>query len=131
VWRRRRNSTSSTSGGWQKCGLSPKTLTNIYRYTIESILSGCITAWYGNCTAYNHKAFQRVVRSAQHITRGQSTCPPVHTASNQKARSVKVHQSWEIEKRLLSQGHQNVKQPHSHWHREEAAYLQTWCHRPH
>jgi hypothetical protein len=28
----------------KKFGLSPKTLTNFYRYTIESILSGCITA---------------------------------------------------------------------------------------
>ena len=39
-------------------GLSPKTLTNFYRCTIESILSGCITAWYGNCTALNRKALQ-------------------------------------------------------------------------
>ena len=23
---------------------------------IESILSGCITAWYGNCSAHNRKA---------------------------------------------------------------------------
>ncbi|XP_071029874.1 ribonuclease inhibitor-like [Oncorhynchus clarkii lewisi] len=30
--------------------------------TIESILSGCITAWNGNCTAHNRKALQRVVR---------------------------------------------------------------------
>jgi hypothetical protein len=34
----------------KKFGLSPKTLTNFYRCTIESILSGCITFWYGNCT---------------------------------------------------------------------------------
>ena len=32
----------------KKFGLAPKTLTNFYRCTIESILSGCITAWYGN-----------------------------------------------------------------------------------
>uniref|UniRef100_A0A8C8M2V7 NADH dehydrogenase [ubiquinone] 1 beta subcomplex subunit 5, mitochondrial n=1 Tax=Oncorhynchus tshawytscha TaxID=74940 RepID=A0A8C8M2V7_ONCTS len=31
-------------------------------------LSGCITAWYGNCSAHNRKALQRVVRSAQRIT---------------------------------------------------------------
>ena len=37
----------------KKFGLSPKTLTNFYRCTIESILSGCITAWYGNCIALN------------------------------------------------------------------------------
>ena len=45
-------------------GLSPKTLPNFNRCTIESILSGCITAWYGNCTALNRKALQRVVWSA-------------------------------------------------------------------
>jgi hypothetical protein len=37
----------------KKFVLSPKTLTNFYRCTIESILSGCITAWYGNCTTLN------------------------------------------------------------------------------
>jgi hypothetical protein len=30
----------------KKFGLSPKTLTNFYRCTVESILSGCITTWY-------------------------------------------------------------------------------------
>uniref|UniRef100_A0AAZ3QBV7 Tc1-like transposase DDE domain-containing protein n=1 Tax=Oncorhynchus tshawytscha TaxID=74940 RepID=A0AAZ3QBV7_ONCTS len=48
--------------------LVTKTLTYLYRCTIESILSGCITAWCGNCSAHNRKALQRVVRSAQHIT---------------------------------------------------------------
>ena len=60
----------------KKCGLSPKTLTNFYRCTIESILSGCITAWYGNCTTHNRKALRWVVRFAQRITRGKTTCPP-------------------------------------------------------
>jgi gmma-aminobutyric acid receptor subunit gamma len=55
----------------KKSGLSPKALTNLYRCTIESILSGCITAWYGNCSAHNRKALQRVVRSTQHITGGK------------------------------------------------------------
>jgi hypothetical protein len=45
-------------------GLAPKTLTNFYRCTIESILSDCITAWYGNCITHNRRALQRVVRSA-------------------------------------------------------------------
>jgi hypothetical protein len=52
----------------KKFGLSPKALTNFYRCTIESILLGCITAWYGNCSTHNRKALQRVVRSAQCIT---------------------------------------------------------------
>ena len=42
--------------GLKKFGLSPKALTNFYRCTIESILSGCITAWYGNCSEHNRKA---------------------------------------------------------------------------
>uniref|UniRef100_A0A8K9Y653 Reverse transcriptase domain-containing protein n=1 Tax=Oncorhynchus mykiss TaxID=8022 RepID=A0A8K9Y653_ONCMY len=54
----------------KKFGLSPKTLINLYRCTIESILSGCITSWYGNCSAHNCKALQRV-RSAQRITGGK------------------------------------------------------------
>uniref|UniRef100_A0A8C7MLP8 Alkylated DNA repair protein AlkB homologue 8 N-terminal domain-containing protein n=1 Tax=Oncorhynchus kisutch TaxID=8019 RepID=A0A8C7MLP8_ONCKI len=55
----------------KKFGLSTKALTNFYRCTIESILAGCITAWYGNCSALNRKALQRVVRSAQRITGGK------------------------------------------------------------
>ena len=55
----------------KKCGLSPKTLTNLDRCRIESILSGCITAWYGNCTEHNRKALQMVVWSAQRITGGK------------------------------------------------------------
>ncbi|KAI3377544.1 hypothetical protein L3Q82_008720, partial [Scortum barcoo] len=34
-------------------------LCNFYRCTIESILTGCITAWYSSCTALNRKALQR------------------------------------------------------------------------
>jgi hypothetical protein len=55
----------------KKFVLSPKTHTNFYRCTIESILSGCITAWYGNCTVLNCKALQKVVWSAQLITGGK------------------------------------------------------------
>ena len=55
----------------KKFGLAPKTLTNFYRCTIESILSGCITVWYSNCTARNCRALQRVVQSAQRITGGK------------------------------------------------------------
>jgi hypothetical protein len=40
----------------KKCCLSPKTLTNFYRCTIESILLGCITAWYSNCTVHDSRA---------------------------------------------------------------------------
>ena len=46
----------------KKFGLAPKPLTNLYRCTNEH------PAWYGNCTARYHRARQKVVRSAQHIT---------------------------------------------------------------
>jgi hypothetical protein len=45
-------------------------LRNFYRCTIESILYGCITALYRNCTACNRRALQRMVWSAQRITGG-------------------------------------------------------------
>jgi hypothetical protein len=37
--------------------------------------SRCITAWYGNCSASDRKALQRMVRMAQYIT-GSSFLPP-------------------------------------------------------
>ncbi len=38
-----------------------------YTCTVESILTGCITTWFGNSTAGNRKALQRVVRTARYI----------------------------------------------------------------
>ena len=53
----------------RKFGMSVGSLTNFYRCTIESILSGCITAWYGNCSAQDRKRLQKVVCTAQTITK--------------------------------------------------------------
>ena len=39
-----------------------------YSCPIVSILTGCINAWYGNCSASDRRALQRVVRTAQYIT---------------------------------------------------------------
>ena len=50
-------------------GMGPQILKRFYSY-IESILTGCITAWYGNCLASDHKALQRVVCTAQYIVYG-------------------------------------------------------------
>ena len=55
----------------KKCVLSPKAFTNFYRCTNESLLLGCLSSWYGNCTGHNRKALQRTVRSAQRITGGK------------------------------------------------------------
>ena len=48
---------------------------NFYRCTIESILSGCITAWYGSCSAQDHKELQKVMNVAQSIT--QTSLPSI------------------------------------------------------
>ena len=48
--------------------MDPQILKRFYSCTNESILTRCITAWYGNCSASGHKALQRVVRIAQYIS---------------------------------------------------------------
>ncbi|XP_062859494.1 uncharacterized protein LOC134321621 [Trichomycterus rosablanca] len=51
----------------RKFGLPPKILKNFYKCTIESLLTGCISVWYGNCSLHDRKALQRVVRAAEII----------------------------------------------------------------
>jgi len=51
----------------RKFGKPTPTLTNFYRCTIESILSGCITAWYGSCSVQDLNKLQKVVNEAQSI----------------------------------------------------------------
>ena len=71
----------------KKFGLEPKNLTNFYRCTIESTLSGCINAWYGNCTTH---PLQRGVRSAQRITGGKLTAlqDTYSTRCHRKAKKI-------------------------------------------
>ncbi|KAL3048745.1 hypothetical protein OYC64_008258 [Pagothenia borchgrevinki] len=40
---------------------------SFYRGATESILSSCITLWFGSCTAADRKSLQRIVNSAQRI----------------------------------------------------------------
>ena len=51
----------------KKAHLSPQILVNFYRCIIESILTNCVTVWYGNCSVSDRKALQRVVKTAQRI----------------------------------------------------------------
>ncbi|KAI5618053.1 gastrula zinc finger protein XlCGF28.1-like [Silurus asotus] len=51
----------------RKANLPPPILTMFYRGTIKSILSSCITAWFGNCTMSDRKTLQRIVRTAEKI----------------------------------------------------------------
>ena len=38
--------------------MGPQILKGFYSCTIESILTGCITAWYGNCSASDCKCYR-------------------------------------------------------------------------
>ena len=49
----------------KKANLSPQILVNFYRCTIESILTNCISVWYGSCSVADRKTLQRVVKTAQ------------------------------------------------------------------
>eukprot|EP00061_Rhincodon_typus_P013952 g40658.t1 len=53
---------------FRKLGMSIRFLTNFYRYTTESILSGCITAWCSNCSTQDRKKLQKVMCTAQIVT---------------------------------------------------------------
>ncbi len=55
----------------RKFGMSPSFLRSFYTCTVESILTGCITAWFGNSTAGIRKALQRVVQTVRHIVGGE------------------------------------------------------------
>ncbi|KAK3510338.1 hypothetical protein QTP70_002816 [Hemibagrus guttatus] len=51
----------------RKAHLPPSIQTMFYRGTIESVLSSCLTAWFGNCTVSDRKTLQRIVRTAEKI----------------------------------------------------------------
>lgn len=74
----------------KKINLSPQILVNFYRCTMESILTSCITVWYGSCSVSDRKRLQRVVKTAQRIT--GSSLPAIDTVQSmqrlRKARSI-------------------------------------------
>ncbi|XP_067289387.1 uncharacterized protein, partial [Pseudorasbora parva] len=52
----------------RKNQLSSTIQVNFYHCAIESILTNCVTVWYGSCSIAERKALQRVVKTAQRIT---------------------------------------------------------------
>ena len=65
-------------------------LSDFYCCTTESILTNCISVWYGNCNAADRKALQRVVNSAQRTI--GCPLPPIHNTYHDhclnKAKSI-------------------------------------------
>ncbi len=87
----------------RKFGTSPRILRSFYSCTVESILTGCITAWFGNSTAGNRRALQRVVRTARHIVGGElPSLQDIYTRRcTRKARRI-IKDSSHPSHRLLS-----------------------------
>ncbi len=52
----------------RKFRVSPSILKTFYSGTIESVLTKCISVWYGNSSSQDCKALQRVVRLAERIS---------------------------------------------------------------
>ncbi len=52
----------------RKFRVSPTILKTFYSGAIESVLTQCISVWYGNSSNQDCKALQRVVRLAEHIS---------------------------------------------------------------
>ncbi len=52
----------------RKFRVSPTILKTFYSETIESVLTQCISVWYGNRSSQDCKALQRVVRLAERIS---------------------------------------------------------------
>ncbi len=64
---RRHNSAYTFFRRLKRASLPPPILTTFYRGTIESVLTSCITVWYGNCSAADRKTLQRTVNTAAKI----------------------------------------------------------------
>ena len=74
----------------RKFKMSQKILKNFYSCTIESILTGNITSWFGNTTAHDRSRLQRVARSAERtIGGGLPTLQDIYT-KRCKAKAMRI-----------------------------------------
>ncbi|KAI3363083.1 hypothetical protein L3Q82_011536 [Scortum barcoo] len=76
-------------------------LCSFYRCIIERILTGCMTTWYA--WQLHHKALQRVVKAAQHITRTElPSLEDLYTECKKKTnRIIKASLSLVVRARML------------------------------
>ncbi len=74
----------------RKFRVSPAILKTFYSGPIESVLTQCISVWYGNSSNQDCKALQRVVRLAEHIS--GSTLPSLQDIylKRCKSRAAKI-----------------------------------------
>ncbi len=62
----------------KRASLPPPILTTFYRGTIESMLTSCITVWYGKCSVADRKTLQWTVNTAAKIIGAPSPLHPGH-----------------------------------------------------
>ncbi len=74
----------------KKFRVSPAILKTFYSGAIESVLTQCISVWYGNATNQDCKALQRVVRLAERISRSALLSLQVTYLKCCKSRAVKI-----------------------------------------
>uniref|UniRef100_A0A8C1KSU5 Alkylated DNA repair protein AlkB homologue 8 N-terminal domain-containing protein n=1 Tax=Cyprinus carpio TaxID=7962 RepID=A0A8C1KSU5_CYPCA len=74
----------------RKFRVSPAIQKTFYSGAIESVLTQCISVWYGNSSSHDCKALQRVVRLAEHIS--GSALPSLQNIylKRCKSRAVKI-----------------------------------------
>ncbi len=74
----------------RKFRVSPAILKTFYSGAIESVLTQCISVWYGNTTNQDCKALQRVVRLAERISGSALPSLQVTYLKRCKSRAVKI-----------------------------------------
>ena len=86
----------------KRFGMGPQILKRFYSCTIESILTGCITAWCSNCSASDRKALEGSANGPVHQW-GQAFCHPgPHTRRCQRKALKIVKASSHPSHRLFS-----------------------------
>ncbi len=80
-WPRKHNSVSTSSANSEEPVPRPPSCAPSTEATIESILTSCITVWYGACNASCRKSLQWIVRAAEKIV-GVSLSPPSRTSTS-------------------------------------------------
>ena len=100
--------------------MGPEILKRFYSCNIESNLTGCITCWFGNCSASDRKALQRVVRTAQYITRAKlPAIQDLYTRRCQRKALIIVKDPSHPSHRLFS------LLPHGKWYRQAVPECQV------
>ncbi len=101
---RRHNSAYTFSAGWKEQVSHHLSLPHSTGAPSESVLTSCITVWYGNCSASDRKTLQRTVNTAAKIIGAPLPSildifhgpppPPLWTSKIRHSNISSVYQPW-------------------------------------